>query len=756
MTRNHLKKPELAQLFDDAVIRTLPTAAFALGVLYAIYSASHVAVLPDRIRNLMAGLAITTSVLYFAAGFLFRRGVVPQGRGHLVASLLALPVVANCAVHLALTADPAQSANFALVEIGAGLVIFSYGWLTLAVAMALLGWAGAGLILPVFPPIDTLFLLLGAAAVAFLATLARRQAYHRFLDMSREIETSEERYRLAVDGSNDGLYDWDLTTGTVHFADRLKEILGFDGPGEKFGDTVEALTDRIHPEDVERVKEELVSHLKNDSEYFEDEFRIRHRDGSYLWVLARGASVRDEKGQAQRMAGSLADMTRRGVFDPLTGLPNRLLFMDRLARLIGRPQAEESDENRFSVLFLDLNGFKMVNDTLGHAVGDQLLKEVANRLQGCVRASDTVARLGGDEFVMLLERIRVPQGVRVTVDRIEWRMSQPFLLEGREFFITAAMGAVIDTTGYERGEDVVRDADTAMYRAKEKNEGCAVFDMAMRKRLTERLRMESELRRGLKRGEFVIHYQSIINLLDGKVEGYEALVRWQHPKQGTILPGEFIGLMEETGLILPLGRWVMDQAARAIQAEYSHLGAEMPYVSVNLSPRHLIQDDLVLHVQQLLEETGLNPDKLRLEITETAIIESPRQAQAILEQLKMLGVRILMDDFGTGHSSLSYLQNLPIDTLKIDRSFIAQMSANPASAELVHTIVRMATNLGLTVVAEGIETAEQMRLLQGMACGSGQGYLFDRPAELSTVARSPEDPQDAVTALVGQGETTSV
>ena len=751
MAENPGRKRELVDLFDEAVIRTLPVAAFALAVLYTIYSASHVAVLPEEIRTVMAGLALTSAILYAAAGFFFRRGGVPQGRGHLAAALLSVPLVANCVAHLVLTGDPAQSANFALVEVGAGLVFFSYAWLALAIGLSLGGWAAAGLILPVFPPVDTLFLLLGAAAVAFLATLARRQAYLRFVDLHRDIETSEERYRLAVDGSNDGLYDWNLDTGDVHYAPRLREMLGFGGRPGEFGNGVNALTDRIHPEDAERVKTALVSHLKSETPFFEDEFRIRHRDGSYLWVLARGASVRDEGGRALRMAGSLTDMTRRGVFDPLTGLPNRLLFMDRLARLIQRPAAEESDDSRFAVLFLDLNGFKVVNDTLGHQVGDQLLKEVSHRLQGCVRASDTVARLGGDEFVMLLERIRVPQGVRVTVDRIEWRLSQPFVLEGREFFISAAMGAVIDTTGYENAEDLVRDADTAMYRAKEQGEGCAVFDLAMRRRLTDRLRMESELRRALKRGEFVVHYQSIINLLSGEVEGYEALVRWDHPTDGLILPGDFIGLMEETGLILPLGRWVMEQAVRTLHARFGHLGADMPYVSVNLSPRHLIQDDLVLHVQDLLDEVAVEPDRLRLEITETAIIESPRQAQAVLEQLKMLGVRILMDDFGTGHSSLSYLQTLPIDTLKIDRTFIAQMSESPAGAELVHTIVRMATNLGLTVVAEGIETDEQRQLLQDMACDSGQGYLFHRPSEMEEIGQVEEP--DLATAPGVSSET---
>ncbi len=743
MPAKQLDKQELARLFDEAVVRMLPTAAFGLAVLYTLFAVSHVVILEGMIRSVMAALASVSALLYYAVGIYLRRVGVPKGRGHTTGGLMVIPVIANCVTHLYLTGDPIISANFAFVEVGAGLIFFSYSWIAFAVGTTLLGWVATGLALPIFPPLDNVFLLVGGAGVAFLATLARRQAFHRFLELSWEIETSEERYRLAVAGSNDGLYDWDLASGQIHYATRLKQILGYERDDRTFGEGVDALTDRIHPDDLDRVRVALVAHLKQETELFEDEFRVRHKDGTYVWVLARGASVRDETGRALRLAGSLTDMTRRGVFDPLTGLPNRLLFMDRLQRLVQRPQAEESDDNRFAVIFLDLNGFKMVNDTLGHAVGDQLLQEVAGRLQGCVRASDTVARLGGDEFVLLLERIRIPQGVRVTVDRIEWRMSQPFLLEGRELFVTAAMGAVIDTSGYDAGEDLIRDADTAMYQAKERGEGCMIFDMAMRKRLTDRLRTEGELRRGLKRNEFVVHYQSIISLSQGGIEGYEALVRWNHPTRGLIYPGDFIGIMEETGLILPLGRWVMKHAAETIQAEYGHLGSAMPYVSVNLSPRHLIQDDLVLHVQEILDETGISPDKLRFEITETAIIESPRTAQAMLQQLKMLGVRILMDDFGTGHSSLSYLQTLPIDTLKIDRSFIAQISGSTAGAELVHTIVRMAANLGLTVVAEGIETDEQMELLRTMSCSSGQGFLFDRPAELAKIGRPSDELETA-------------
>ena len=454
-------------------------------------------------------------------------------------------------------------------------------------------------------------------------------------------------------------------------------------------------------------------------------------------MLSRGVAVRNLDGKAYRMAGSQTDITEGKVSDPLTGLPNRILFLDRLGCSIER--ATRHGE-AFAVLFLDLDRFKLVNDSLGHLAGDRLLIAIAERLERSVRAVDTVARvggqhtiarLGGDEFTILLEGVKhVSDAVRVA-ERIQDNLKRPFQLDGHEIFTSASIGIATSETGYNAPEDLLRDADTAMYQAKALGKArCEVFDADMREQAIARLDLETDLRRAVERKEFQLHYQPIVSFKTGLLAGFEALIRWRHPSRGLVEPAGFIQVAEETGLIVPIGSWVIGEACRQLRAWH----VELPWtaglsVHVNLSGKQFIQSDLADEIAAVLRETELPASNLSLEITESAIIENPTAVVAILEQLKALGVQISIDDFGTGHSSLSYLHRFPINSLKIDRSFVSAMSSEQSG--IVSAIIGLAHALQLEVIAEGVETAPHLAQLTELGCEYGQGYLFAKPLDAS-------------------------
>jgi diguanylate cyclase (GGDEF)-like protein len=426
-----------------------------------------------------------------------------------------------------------------------------------------------------------------------------------------------------------------------------------------------------------------------------------------------------------------AKLLHNAFHDALTGLPNRNLFTDHLQMAVER--ARRHDEFVFAVLFLDLDRFKNVNDSLGHTVGDGLLVALSRRLQHCLRPTDVVARLGGDEFAILLNDIGEQPGDAVLLaERVQQELMQPFNLGGHEVFTTASIGIALSTTGYETPEAVLRDADTVMYRAKAQGKARhAVFDQNMHARVVALLRLENDLRRAVERNELRLHYQPIVALESGRISGFEALVRWQHPELGFIQPKDFIPVAEETGVIVELGQWVLSEAARQMRVWQAispeHAGLKL---SVNLSSRHFVQPDLYERIVEVLDQTGLAPPMLQLEITESVLMENAQTIVPLLERLRELGVELAIDDFGTGYSSLSYLSRLkPIHTLKIDRSFISMGGDDRENAEIVRTIVMLARNMGKDVVAEGIETVEQLARLQTLDCTYGQGYLFSRPQD---------------------------
>jgi diguanylate cyclase (GGDEF)-like protein len=383
------------------------------------------------------------------------------------------------------------------------------------------------------------------------------------------------------------------------------------------------------------------------------------------------------------------------------------------------------------VLFLDLDRFKVINDGLGHLMGDRLLAKVAELLTSCVRPEDTVSRLGGDEFTILLDGIDDSSAAIRVAQRIQASLSVPFTLNGQEIYTTASIGIALSSTGYTHPDDLVRDADNAMYRAKALGKARhQLFDSSMHKHAVDLLQLESDLRRAVEREEFVVHYQAIREIASGEIKGYEALVRWQHPQHGLIYPGDFIPAAEETGLIVPLGWFVLREACRqTVDWQKRSPKAKDLLISVNLSSNQFSQPDLPAHVRSILTDTGLAPNHLKLEITETVVIENPEAAGEMLRQLRALGVRVCLDDFGTGYSSLSYLLRFPIDTLKIDRSFVSVIGSGAENSSIVKTIVALAHNMGMDVTAEGVETQAQLDHLHSLKCEHAQGYLFSKPVD---------------------------
>ncbi|MBE9106309.1 EAL domain-containing protein [Nostoc cf. edaphicum LEGE 07299] len=425
------------------------------------------------------------------------------------------------------------------------------------------------------------------------------------------------------------------------------------------------------------------------------------------------------------------EQLRHNAFhDALTGLPNRAFFMESLKHTLQR--AKRQKNYLFAVLFLDLDRFKVINDSLGHLQGDQFLIAIANRLEVCIRSTDIAARLGGDEFTILLDEIQnVSEAIKVA-ERIQQELTLPLELDGQEVFTTASIGiALSSTVDYDQPENLLRDADTAMYRAKALGKArYELFNQEMYTKALVRLQLENDLRRAIERHEFQLYYQPIVSLTNGRLIGFEALIRWQHPERGLISPTDFIPLVEETGMIVEVGYWTLYEACRQMQSwQVSHPTNSLEKISVNLSVKQFSQRDLIEHIGEILHSTGLDADSLMLEITESAIMENGDEANAALSEFRKMGIKLSIDDFGTGYSSLSRLHSFPISVLKIDRSFVSPIDANGKNLEIIETIITLAHKLGMDVTAEGVETKEQLAFLKKLNCEYGQGYFFSRPLE---------------------------
>lgn len=569
---------------------------------------------------------------------------------------------------------------------------------------------------------------------------------HQAFEALRE---SQERYALAARAANDGLWDWNLRTNEIYYSPRWCLMLGYEE--SEIGNSPEEWFDRVHPSDREPTRLAIEIHQQGRTDHFEHEYRIRHRNGTYRWMLSRGMALYDDNGQAYRMAGSQSDVTARkrteeqllydALHDPLTHLPNRLLFQQRLEEALRESKEEKS--SLFAVIFLDLDRFKTINDSLGHLVGDKLLTSIAKRLEQCVRPQDTIARLGGDEFAILIQNISSSSDATNVARRIHQSMERPFLIHGHEVFTSGSIGIALSSSDYKSIEEILRDADTAMYRAKAAGSGqYRLFDAAMHVHAMALWQLETDLRRAVERDEFRIHYQPIISLKSGRVAGFEALVRWNHPERGLLYPVDFLALAEETGLLNVIDRWMIRQGARQLykwQEQYSH--TQPLFLNVNLSASLLNQHDLPEYIADVLKETRLDPRTLRLEITEGVVLNNITGITSTLSELQKLNVQLCIDDFGTGYSSLSSLHYYPINTLKIDSSFIRAMNSDSGNLDLVRTIITLAHDLDLDVIAEGVETPQQFFQLQSLNCEFAQGTLFSHAVDsghsLSLLTQNP-------------------
>ena len=562
-------------------------------------------------------------------------------------------------------------------------------------------------------------------------------------EIYEQLRESEARYALAAQGANDGLWDWDLDTGETYYSPRWMEILGIEREETKKA-SKNCWLDRIHSDDQESVKEELETHLSGQSNHFRNEHRVLHKNGSYRWVLIRGLAVRNAKGAAYRIAGSLTDITERKQFeeklahdafhDALTGLPNRSLLMARLEKSLS--QIKYDNRYSFAVFFVDVDRFKTINDSMGHQAGDEMLLKLAEILQSLTRSNDLIARLGGDEFVILFENIKDQRQITKIAERLLVQLQRPLRITGKQVYSSVSIGIAFGSDKYSDSEEIVRDADLAMYRAKVNGKGrFEVFDSGMRSGVESPMQLELDLRRAHEQKEFVLHYQPIVSLDDESVIGFEALVRWKHFSRGMIPPNDFIPVAEETGLILPIGQWILQEACRQMREwQEKYPLSKLLTISVNLSARQLEQQDLSKQIADILHESRLDPKLLRLEITESVIMHNADQAILTVNELREMGVRVSIDDFGTGYSSLGYLHRFPVDTLKVDRSFINRIGNEGENAEIVQTIIDLASNLDMEVVAEGVETIEQLDFLKKSNCKYGQGYYYSKPLDHRSVS----------------------
>ena len=545
-----------------------------------------------------------------------------------------------------------------------------------------------------------------------------------------DLSRSEERYALAVRAANDGIWDWDLEQNRIYFSPRWHAILG--QPEQAADEDPSAWFELVHVGDVGRLRGAIDAHLDGRTPHLQSEHRMRHADGTWRWVMTRGLAIRGVDGRPTRMAGSLSDVTDRRIaqlrlqhdalHDTLTGLPNRTLFADRLNQILQRLLRDP--ETGCAVLFLDIDRFKLVNDSLSHGVGDNLLIALAGRVSAALRPGDTVARLGGDEFTVLLEDIISAEDATVVADRILHSLDEAFNIDGNELFVSASVGIALSAPGLGPA-DLMRNADIAMYDAKRRGRArSAVFDESMHRRVVDRLARETELRQVVECSLLGIHYQPIIDLASGRICGLEALARWP-AGWPPVAPLEFISIAEETGVIGALGQQVMRAALETLAGwREEGLVTDEVCMSVNLSGRQLDDPGLAEQVLSAIDAASLPAQLLKLEITESTLMQEVERTQHVFSEVCGTGVGLHLDDFGTGYSSLTALHRFPVDALKIDRSFVATISEPDGNDVIVRSTVALAHSLGLPVIAEGIEDREQLRRLRSLGCEFGQGYLF--------------------------------
>ena len=559
-----------------------------------------------------------------------------------------------------------------------------------------------------------------------------------------ELREAEARFRGAFEDAPIGMGLTDHHGRLFRVNRALADLLGYE-PQQLRGMTVDEIT---HPDDREASRRQMLRVVAGEIPGYQIDKRYLHADGHVLWVSLSVSMVRSADGQPRYMIGQLEDITERkanaerlahaAIHDPLTGLPNRVLFVDRLARALARSRRRDT---KVGVIFLDLDRFKVVNDSLGHATGDELLKAISERLLGALRPEDTVARFGGDEFVVLCEDVTDEAIVGQLAERIEATISRPSVIARREIFVTASIGVVVSEPGAASPETLLRDADAAMYGAKGQGRSrIECFDRNTHQRSVEELELEADLHHVVERDELRVYYQPIVDLVTGRVSGFEALIRWMHPIRGLVDPRDFITLAEDTGLIVPIGAWILEEACRQTTSWQAQRRTDGPplTVSVNVAPRQLNEASLAEQVDRILASTGIDPQTVWLELTEGALSHAETSINA-LQSLRDLGVHLAVDDFGTGYSSLAHLKAFPVEALKIDQGFVDGLGTDHNDTTIVGAVVGLAHSLGLSAVAEGLESPSQLAELRTLGCDYAQGYLFGAPQPANVLGEHPAD-----------------
>jgi diguanylate cyclase (GGDEF)-like protein/PAS domain S-box-containing protein len=563
----------------------------------------------------------------------------------------------------------------------------------------------------------------------------RRQNQARITERAQaatELRQRDEIWKLALESTGDGVWDWNIGQNTAVLSQRCQEMYGYGA--QALHAQLTQLDERTHPDDLAQMLRDRQAHLDGVAPAYVNEHRVRCADGSWKWILTRGMVIsRSADGTPLRMVGTHTDITQRkenealiwhqAHFDALTGLPNRRMLHDRLAQqmlLCDRHREHEHDGKLLAVLFIDLDHFKEVNDTLGHAGGDRLLVEAAQRLTRCVRATDTVARMGGDEFAIVQVAITQPADATTLAHRIIEVVSKPYDIEGQRIDIGASIGIAMAPTDGDAPDDLLRNSDLALYRAKGDGRGTfCFFEPDMDAQMQARRALEYDLRRAVPAKEFELHYQPVIDLKSNQISSFEALVRWRHPSNGLVPPGLFIPLAEKLGVIIALGEWAIRDACVTASSWSRELS-----VAVNISPSQFRHAGLVQIVADALEHSGLPAHRLELDITEPVLMGDSEAALSVLHRLRALGVKLAMDDFGTGYASLSYLHSFAFDKVKIDRSFVRSVAADSGCLNVVRAVTAMAHSLGMSTTAEGVETLEQLEIVRTEACTEMQGFLF--------------------------------
>ena len=601
----------------------------------------------------------------------------------------------------------------------------------------------------------------GLAALVLLFDIYTVYQQRELQRIRRRLGERERLFQLITENAADMIAVIDRNGQRLYNSPAYQKVLGYDP--EELAAT--SSMDQIHPEDRARVLE-AAEKARNTGRGERLEYRIRHKDGSWRFIESTASAIRSPEGETEGLVIVNRDITERkraeekldhlSFHDGLTNLPNRALFLDRLQRAI--TQARRHSDFRFAVLFIDIDEFKVFNDSLGHVAGDALLIQIAQRLTVCLRGADTVsrprlgdtaeilsgestlARPGGDEFTVLIEELHDPSDTIRVAERIQQRLAVPFDLNGQEIVLTVSIGIAFSSSAGAEAQDVLGDAEIAMYRAKSTGKGrCEVFDHAMHAGAIKRLQLETELRKAIELNQLRVYYQPIVSLSNGQIVGFEALSRWQRPER-LVMPGEFIEVADETGLILPINRQLLYDACRQLRAWQALFPSDPALtLNVNITPKQFAQPELASQIGKTLQETGLDPRCLNLEITETIAMADAKRSAVVLSELKALGVSLDIDDFGTGYSSLSRLQGFPVDTLKIDRAFISRIDTDLATLEIVRVIVMLAHGLRLKVVAEGVETQAQLDLLKDIGCELAQGYFYSKPVAAETIEQLLSD-----------------